>query len=488
VSRIDLVLDHFGVNVDDGGATGPVEDAAVTSLTVPSWALVGATTPAPVVVRNVGTEPLAPRDVDFDDATEGSGATLTTPALAPGAQAQLDFAWTPTQLGPHTLVATLATPDDQPGNDQLQAQSSVLAEAPGVSLFRWTGTARTDAWTQVALPSDYGPDMVPICTPQYDAGGLGPLVARVRNAQGTSFEVGLGRPWFGAFPGEETSETVHCMVVRQGVYDEPGFRLEAVRLEGYAAKDDAFSWVGTARSYAQSYTRPVVLGQVISSGGGAPGELGVWSTFWAHGPTSLDPPSPSALFVGRHTAEDPDPRPPETLAYLVMEARTGRIEGVAYDADLGPETIRGVDDAPPYVYGLTAFLKTPTHALASSAGMDGLEGGWPILYGAGALATGGLGVAIDEDWYWDSERSHTTEQLGYVVFGTRPVRCGLGWELVLLAPLLARLRRRRRELQGEAGGATSGGRCGRGSRIEKRAPRPDADATSMRPPCSLTIR
>ncbi len=43
-------------------------------------------------------------------------------------------------------------------------------------------------------------------------------------------------------------------------------------------------------------------------------------------------------------------------------------------------------------------------------------GGWAVLYGARAISTTQLRLAIDEDWYLDSERRHTTEQVGYIVF------------------------------------------------------------------------
>jgi hypothetical protein len=75
--------------------------------------------------------------------------------------------------------------------------------------------------------------------------------------------------------------------------------------------------------------------------------------------------------------------------------------------------------------------------------MDGLEGGWPILYGDDALANDALGVAIEEDWYFDPERSHTTEQVAYLVVGSK-AGCGLGAELALLLPVLGWARRRRR--------------------------------------------
>lgn len=445
VSRIDLILDRFGVQIDDGGATLPFSDAALQELNPPSFVLVDQTALVPVTVRNVGNQPLAPFDVVLADEAEVTSATLPAPALAPGEQVQLDFPFTPHALGDHLLRATLQLADDEPGNDEQTALVPVLLTKPGVSLQRWTGIARTDAWTRVDLQGDYGSDMVPICTPRYDVLALGPLVARVRNAAGTSFDVGLGRPWFGAFPGEETSAEVHCAVLRRGVYDERGFKLEAVRLDGFAAKDDAYSWTGSSRGYAQSYAQPVVLGQVVSSGAAPPGEIGVWSTFWARGATALAAPSPTALFIGRHTGEDPGARSPETLVYVVMEARAGRIEGVPYEAGVGPDTVRGVDDAPPYAYAFGSVFATARSAIASSAGMDGSEGGWPILYGTGALDPDALGLAIEEDWYFDPERSHTTEQVAYLVFGTRPTSsCGLGFELAPALLALAALRRRAR--------------------------------------------
>src|SRR5262249_17500660 len=59
-------------------------------------------------------------------------------------------------------------------------------------------------------------------------------------------------------------------------------------------------------------------------------------------------------------------------------------------------------------------MTTPTGAVASMAGMDGANGGWPVLHGTGAVGPNGLQLAIDEDRRFDSERSHTTEQVAYL--------------------------------------------------------------------------
>jgi hypothetical protein len=118
--------------------------------------------------------------------------------------------------------------------------------------------------------------------------------------------------------------------------------------------------------------------------------------------------------VGKHVGEDRDPRGTETIGYVVIEAGSGTVDGRRYAAAVGPDTVRGMGNSPPDTYSLDLDF-TPSTAIVSQAGMDGGNGGWPVLYGEGFLTATGLDLAIEEDWYWDSERSHTTEQVSYIV-------------------------------------------------------------------------
>ena len=59
-------------------------------------------------------------------------------------------------------------------------------------------------------------------------------------------------------------------------------------------------------------------------------------------------------------------------------------------------------------------LSSITTAVASMAGMDGGNGGWPVLHGTNPVGSSGLKLAIDEDQLFDSERSHTPEQVAFL--------------------------------------------------------------------------
>jgi hypothetical protein len=214
------------------------------------------------------------------------------------------------------------------------------------------------------------------------------------------------------------------MAVRQGVYTlgEDGVKMEAVKLPGFALTDHTGLWSGQRQAYQNAYTRPVVIGQVVSPDTGIPPSYcpdllceGDWSVFWSRGTAVTNPPSSSALYVGRHTGEDTNGRVAETLVYVVIESGTGTIEGWKYVAALGADTVRGMQNRPPYNYSLSG-LASASAAIVSQAGMDAGDGGWAVLYGANAVSATRLRLAIDEDWYMYSERNHTTEQVSYIVF------------------------------------------------------------------------
>ena len=181
--------------------------------------------------------------------------------------------------------------------------------------------------------------------------------------------------------------------------------------------DENNSWVGEAQRYGQSYNNPVVLGQVMSNNDPD------WSVFWCQGTSRTAPPSGSVLRTGKTVCEDTDvTRADESIGFIVIEAGHGTIAGVDFEALVGSDTVRGVTDSPPYTYSFSnSFVSAPQIAVTTLAGMDGGNGGWAYGHGANQATTTKLYLSIDEDQVNDSERNHTTEQVGYMVFETAAV-------------------------------------------------------------------
>ncbi len=263
----------------------------------------------------------------------------------------------------------------------------------------------SDSWQTVNLPYTYN-SMVAVCTVSLQSASSLPVVPRVRNAFGNSFEIKLQNP-NGADLG--ASYTVHYLVMEEGQYTlaNNGVQMEAVKFAP-STTDSKSSWVGEPRSYLNSYSNPVVLGQVMTANDDD------WSVFWAMGDTRTDPPLSTAFSIGKHVGEDtPTIRADETLGYIVIESGSGTIGSYEYEAGLGSARIRGIENSPPYIYNVQ-LPETDTVVL-SAAAMNGQNGGWPVLYGENALENSRINLAFDKYQNEISGRLHSNEQVAYFV-------------------------------------------------------------------------
>ena len=264
-------------------------------------------------------------------------------------------------------------------------------------------------WTTVSLDRTFA-SMVVVLTANHS--GAIPLVTRMRNANlnSSTFEIRVDR--VDGLTSPIAGVDVHYVVVDEGTYNltDHGITMEAVRYTS-TVTDSRSSWQGEQRSYGNTYTSPVVIGQVMSYNDPD------FSVFWSRGATRAVGPNSADLYVGKHVGEDPDTdRFAETVGYLVFESGAGSIDSVQYTAQLGPDTVRGVVDSPPYTY-TTSGVQYPVSALVSQSGVDGVDGSWAMLFGSNPLSSNSVSLAVDEDQLGDAERKHTTERVAYVVFG-----------------------------------------------------------------------
>ena len=349
--------------------------------------------PAPLVL----THTVLPDGASFVDHGNGSGTFSWTPAAGDSDASPYSLTFTATEDGgsglsdEETIVITV---NESNASGSVPMESGLVA---GVD----------ENWITVNLTGSYNSPVV-VASPNYDEGSP-PLVVRIRNAAADSFQmrvVNVNNP-----AANIAGVDVYYFVVEAGVYTVAanGIKMEAVRFNS-TVTDRQNSWVGQQRSYANSYTAPVIVGQVMTENDAG------FSVFWSRGPSRQEAPTPSAFFAGKHVGEDSDTtRANETIGYVVIEAGVYDFDGRRLIAGLGAMQVEGIDDSPPYSYGLSN-LSNATAAVVSQAGMQGGNGGWSVLYGDNPISDTALDLAVDEDQIRDAERSHTNpERVAYVV-------------------------------------------------------------------------
>jgi PKD repeat protein len=307
-----------------------------------------------------------------------------------------------------TYSVTLTATNSGGSDDEVKTDFiTVNPVTSGIVFEKGKLTGVSNSWQTVTLANTYTSPVV-VCSNDLGTTGI-PAVTRVRNAAGNSFEVMVQNPSGSALAGYN----VYYLVVEEGVYTSAadGVTMEAVKVNSSATAENN-NWVTEARTYQNTYTNPVVLGQVMTYN-----DTG-WSVFWASGSARANPPSASAFYAGKEVAEDTDTtRADETIGYIVIEQGSGTINGVAYTAALGADTVRGPENnSVGYTYSYGGITNASA-AIISTAGMDGGNGGWPVFFGANQLTDTSITMYFDEDQVGDTERRHTTEQVAYIVFG-----------------------------------------------------------------------
>jgi hypothetical protein len=309
-------------------------------------------------------------------------------------------------LGTNTFTVSASD-----GSAATQATLTIEVGADGsAKLVRTTiADVSNTAWTTVGLGESYASPVI-IATPIHGSGQTIPVATRISNITSTGFDLKLDR--VDGLTGT-VSYDVSIIAVEEGVYNqaEHGVTMEAVTYTSTITSGKS-GWTGEARSFQNTYTSPVVVGQVMSANDSN------WSSFWSMGATRTDPVDASNLNVGKQVGEDPTTaRADETVGYIVIESGSGSINGVAYEAGVGSDVVQGLDDSSsPYVYNLSGTLATASAAAVDLAGMDGADGGRAVLSGASPIGPNSIGLHVTEDLLSDSEQNHTHEQVGYIVF------------------------------------------------------------------------
>ena len=284
-------------------------------------------------------------------------------------------------------------------------QSSTNTDVAFMESVKVTGVTSV-LWKQVTLSKAYK-SPIPVCTiGNNKLQTLKPAVVRMQAVGPNSFAIRLQNP----IDEPLGSRDVHCVIVEAGKWKLPDGRLVEAQKYSSTVTDGKGSYNGQIQTYGNKYSKPVVLGQVMSYNDPK------WSVFWSRSSSSyVDAPTSTSIITGKHVGEDPrKTRLAETIGFIVFES------GHATSGTIEVETGRSSDTVSSFV-GLAknypfqkAFASAPVVAIAIQAAMDGTDGSWAVLRSNPTTTL--MSVSVDEDQTSDSERLHTTEEVHYAVF------------------------------------------------------------------------
>lgn len=276
-----------------------------------------------------------------------------------------------------------------------------------------TATA-TSSWTTIPLTNTYTKPVVQV-TILDGNNPNSPVATRVRNASGNSFDVKLQFPTDSFAPVTTNSETISYMVVEAGAWElgDTGIKVEADIDEDVATVGNSTDGypIGDIITYTHSYnTFPIIFHQVMSDNDSD------WiSSYVSDDSVRTVVPQYDAFQISLSGGQATRTHDPEDVGYIVFQSETtGTAGGVPFETDVTGDVVRGYTN-PHRTEALDNTYATTPIGFVSQISMDDTDGSWAML---DSLSTTNITVYEDEDQTVDRERSHSTEDIAYAVFGS----------------------------------------------------------------------
>lgn len=273
-------------------------------------------------------------------------------------------------------------------------------------------------WRHISFSNTYS-DAIVVCSNVLPSQASNEAVVRLNNISATGVDIKIQRP-----NDVDTGYTtdVYCIISDEGSYTIP------IKYEAHKVVSDLTNGLSSPNNWSasraedvsgaiiNSYTKPAVLGQVMSYNDNR------FSTFWSFDCDSrknrpFQSGMADGICVGKHVGQIAEERANETLGYIVAEAGVYELKDFSMAIDYGTG-IKGVGDTPSYTFSLD---KAYTEGIVTKEAENGGQGGWAVLYGLSPFGTR-LDLAIDEETVaGDTTRTHIGEDVAYWVMLNDPI-------------------------------------------------------------------
>lgn len=293
-------------------------------------------------------------------------------------------------------------------DDVYDDERTHTTEWNGFIVFESPVSANRDiepGWTTVEFQQSYDSPVV-IAMPYVVENDM-PISVRIRNVNSTSAEFAL-QSSSGALGFDATA---YYMVIEEGAWKMGHSLIEAHKetVSTVAASESiGGKWIGANKSYTHTYeTDPLVFHQVMSFNDED------WITTWVskqgdrqHRPTT------DGFQIALNGAQVTTEHGAETVGWVVVEENAAdEYSDVAWNSIVNTNSVQGHDEECTKL-SFGGSFGSPV-GFGTQLKMEGIDGGWLVMC---YLDSGSIGLYVEEDQEKDTERSHTVESVGFIVF------------------------------------------------------------------------